>query len=101
MVTPPVGPGHNPLPLLGKNLADYRFVGEGQERVAHLESDGERSNHSKIRNMPSNAKLGRDVKQGPGPYDCAEAHVNGAQYAIRVEHDEIRKVRVGKVSNIK
>ena len=43
-----------------------------------LESDWERSNHSKIRNVSGNAELGRDVEQGPGPHDCAEAHVDGA-----------------------
>jgi hypothetical protein len=64
------------------------------------ESDWERSNQSKIRNVPGNAELGRDIEQGPSPHDCAEAHVNGAQYSIRVRHDEVREVRIGKLSNI-
>ena len=51
--------------------------------------------------MPSNAELGRDVEQGPGPHDCAEAHVDGAQYSIGIRHDKICKVRVGKVGNVK
>jgi hypothetical protein len=51
--------------------------------------------------VPGNAELGRDVEEGSGPYDCAEAHINGAQYAIRVRHREVYKVRVGgKVSNV-
>ena len=44
----------------------------------NLKSDWERSNHSKIRNVPGNAELSCDVEQGPGPYDCAETDVNGA-----------------------
>ena len=78
-----------------------RVAGRLGLRPLSSESDWERSNHSKVRNVPSDAELGRDVEEGAGPHNCAEAHVNGAQYAIRVGHDEIRKVRVGKVSNIK
>jgi len=69
-------------------------------RPLSSESDWERSNHSKVRNVPSNAELGRNVEQGPRPHDCAEPHINGAQNSVRVRHRKVYKVRIGKVSNV-
>jgi hypothetical protein len=68
--------------------------------VARSEPDRQRSNDSKIWNVPGYPELSCDVEQRPRPHDCAEANVNGAQYSIRVWHDEVREVRIGEVSYV-